>query len=164
MWCPATISAGGARCRRDLAGIPTEVAKGRSELVYAEWCGSKPRQGQAGATAGLPTSVLYVRLDVEYGDAVKHVQPPDANVSAFDLEHFHDRHPYGVRTDRGAGAEDSGPLPGMRGVCRRSSTENSGLRWKLKITTILSPAPTSASPSTYLSSIASVPSTSETLQ
>src|SRR5829696_3029490 len=55
-------------------------------------------------------------------------------------------------------------LPSRPDVCRRNSREKTGLRWKLKITTMRWPGSMSRSPSEYCSSMSSVPSTSETLQ
>ncbi len=59
--------------------------------------------------------VFYVGLDVEYGSAVRHVQPPDTNGRVFDLQHFQDRHTDGVGPDGRAGAKDAHLFTAVRG-------------------------------------------------
>src|SRR5829696_8774977 len=56
------------------------------------------------------------------------------------------------------------PLPCSPDFCRRYRSENPGLLWKWKITTIRWPGSSPRSHSEYSSSMTSVPSTSETLQ
>lgn len=70
--------------RRYLADILTEVAEGKGKPTH-----ERP----------YPCLVFYVGPGVQDGGAVHHVQPPDADGRASNLEHPKDRHTDGVGPD-----------------------------------------------------------------
>lgn len=121
-----------------------------------------------GSAANLPVGAVALvsrtGLDAEDRGSVPHVETPDA----YDVA-LHPEQGSGMPIGFGLTGEQmlKTPmlLPSPRrcgGVCRGRLGESAGLSWKLKMTTMRCPGSISASPSSYASSISSVPSTSET--